>query len=1399
MPDPVTIAVLAEKPSVARDIAAVLGASSRREGAFEGGGYVVTWAIGHLVGIAQPHEIDAAWKRWSFSTLPMLPREFPLVVMDETRDQFRAVKKILLDRAIDRIVCATDAGREGELIFRHIYEASGCKKPVSRLWISSLTPDAIRDGFRKLEPGTAYDKLADAARGRSRADWLVGMNLSRAYSLALDEPLSVGRVQTPTLAMLVEREAAIRSFVPEDYLEVVATFGPHPSEPRPDIHPNDDRYEGTWTRPRPKRPARSARAVSPTEKGSSDPASTERDAAEAELRRLPPGGDEARAIVERARTGRAEIMSVDRSKKTLAPPLLYDLTELQRHANRLYGMTAQQTLDTAQALYERHKLLSYPRTDSRHLSQAIAATLSGVVAGITPRYPGLVAPGSGERPLGKRFVDDARVSDHHAIIPTGATAKNAALNQAEERIFDLVCRRLLQAWHPDHIDAITRVVTTITNERPEPIVDRYESRGVSVEREGWKLLDIKTQRKAAKAAKNAQNEDKSGGASDTTLPAGLEAGQKRSVLDAKAEPHRTKPPQRFTEATLLTAMETAGRTLEERELSDAMKDLGLGTPATRAQIIETLLRREYVIRSGKSLEPTDKGMRLVDVVHPEVKSAAMTGEWEAKLRRLQRGDGDLGRFMESIEAYVREVVGRVGDAPMPRMTPPTAPPPRGTNSEARTHAAIERPSHAAEEREGAPSYEPSTGARADAGFYETRETTPSTTRAETRKESGFDAWKRSSSTAPKLDHEAVGGSPARHDEPPLHRSSTDTHVAGPREPTPPGELRALLQRSFGFDNFRPYQEAVCRAATVGHDLLLVMPTGAGKSLCYQLPGLARGGTTLVVSPLIALMDDQATKLIAQGFRAARIHSGRSRVESRQACVDYLSGDLDFLFIAPERLRVPGFPEMLARRKPSLVAIDEAHCISQWGHDFRPDYRLLGQRLPMLRPAPIVALTATATRDVQDDILEQLDIPRADRFIHGFRRDNIAIEVVELAPSSRPAAIAELLRDRARRPAIVYASTRKSAEAIAKKLGVRVAAYHAGMDADERERVQTAFLSGRLEVIVGTTAFGMGIDKANVRTVVHAALPGSVEGYYQEIGRAGRDGQPSTAVLMHSFVDRKTHEFFHERDYPDASLLESMVGGASKKPILQESLRKKVRIESEVFDKALEKLVAHGGIVLSADEETVSRGDADWKTPYLAQRTHKLAELERMARFASSHGCRMVRLVRHFGDQEDRGDPCGHCDGCAPGKASLRTLREPDAEESTAITSILAALARDDEQASGRLYRETFPDGKLDRRSFEHIVGGLARAGLVTVSETSFVKDGETIHYQRIALTHEGRERGTSLHGIAIENAPARAKPKKRAGKGRAKDEAPKSEASSDAQRRKWFFAQKGRRKKKGRG
>jgi DNA topoisomerase III len=1260
----VSTAILAEKPSVARDIARVLGADQKGDGCLRGNGYVVTWAIGHLVALPQPHEINPDWRRWRRDHLPMLPQDWPLVVSEETKAQFEAVRKVLNSPDVERVVCATDAGREGELIFRYIYEAAGCRKPFQRLWISSLTADAIRQGFRKLRDGRDLDPLADAARGRSRADWLVGMNLSRAYTLDFDEELSVGRVQTPTLAMVVERELAIRAFVPEDYLEVLATFSPGPA----------GTYKGTWFRgDAPNAEAKRIKAV-PGQEG-------------ADLA-------EAAGIVQRARLGQAAVESIRAETKRMPPPLLYDLTELQRHANRLYGFSAKKTLGLAQTLYEQKKLISYPRTDSRHLSTDVAATLGEIVRAVSGPYQDRLAPGTGERPLGKRFVDDSKVTDHHAIVPTPVSPAGVTLAEDEKKIYDLICRRLLSAWHDDHVWSVTTVITAISTPPPsgvgEPLMDRFHSTGTMVDHVGWKVLDIdrKKDKKPADKEKEVDSAEAPSPEENQSLPPGLAQGQRQEVLDVKAVAKQTRPPKRLTEATLLTAMETAGKTLDDKELSEAMKESGLGTPATRAEIIETLLRREYIVRQGKSLEATDKGIRLIEVVHPHVKSPAMTGQWEAHLQRIQRGQADLGTFLKEIEEYVRGVVGNGnsngnGNGSRPVSAAPQARP--GANG-GRAAGALTSPALLSQP----PSLPDGRGGRLEGNNV---------------------------------------------------RMSSPGAVSMPlplEAPKRTGSLEDLLRTTFRLPSFRPYQEAVCRAVMEGKDVLLVMPTGAGKSLCYQLPGLARGGTTLVVSPLIALMEDQVAKLRELGLRAERIHSGRDRSASRQVCVDYLAGRLDYLFIAPERLSVPGFPEMLAKRKPVLIAVDEAHCISQWGHDFRPDYRLLGQRLPLLRPAPVISLTATATPQVQDDIAQQLGLTAAGRFIHGFRRTNIAVEVVEMLPSERAGAVRRILADPARRPAIVYASKRKEADALGEALQEQFpsAAYHAGMTTSSRDRVQARFLAGELQVIVATIAFGMGVDKPDVRTVIHTGLPGSVEGYYQEIGRAGRDGKPSRAILLYSYVDRRNHEWFHGRDYPEAAELERIFRALTSDAQIDGQVRKRLGMDEELFERALEKLWIHGGALVDADGN-VAVGSAGWQRPYLVQRDHKLEQLDHMIRYAESHGCRMLHMVRHFGDQEDSGEPCGVCDVCAPEDCGVRSFRPLNALEQDLLRRIVTSLRGRDGQSNGQLYRDTCPEELSDRKSFERLLGGMARAGLLQITEAEFEKDGRTIHFQRATLTPEG--------------------------------------------------------------
>jgi DNA topoisomerase-3 len=882
------------------------------------------------------------------------------------------------------------------------------------------------------------------------------------------------------------------------------------------------------------------------------------------------------------------------------------------------------------------------------------------------------------------------VTDHHALLPTDKSAASVRLDDDEQRLYDLVCRRLLQAWHGDHVWATTTVITAV--ETPAnaknavdgvAVTDRFFTQGSAVISAGWKVLDVpsrrdKARRTPAPAALDSSSDDDDAADDSQELPQGLARGQRVRASDAEAEKKVTRPPKRLNDATLLTAMETAGQTLDDRELSEAMRDRGLGTPATRAQMIETLLTRGYAARDGRALLATPKGIDLIDRVHPDVKSPAMTGAWEQELRRIERGEGALGDFIARIEQYVREVVGRALAVP------------------ATSGASVPD--------------------RAEQGFGKSRATDPTA-----------------------LSRVSAGHTQAGRD---LPRSEPAASIAPPRPARAPvgaEGLAQLLESTFGHPRFRPHQEEVCRAVTLGQDALLVMPTGAGKSLCYQLPGLARGGTCVVVSPLIALMEDQVAKLRALGLRAERIHSGRERAEGRAVIADYLNGQLDYLYIAPERLAVPGFTETLAKRTPSLIAIDEAHCISHWGHDFRPEYRRLHERLPLLRPAPVLALTATATPQVQDDIAVQLGLKKVRRFIHGFRRTNLAIEVTEVSKPERRAVVRALLSDKAHRPAILYAPSRKDAEALAEELQAdfSCAAYHAGLPGATRDRVQTAFLSGKLEVVVATIAFGMGVDKADVRTVVHLALPRTLEGYYQEIGRAGRDGKPSRAVLLHSFVDRKTNEFLRERSYPAPEVLEQIFGKLSDagEPRAQLQARQR-RMDDEVFERALEKLWIHGGARIDPDE-TVRLGSEGWKASYEAQLAHQKEQEAQVVQFAQGRGCRMLALVRHFGDQADSGEKCGHCDACSPAACAVQSFRDPSAAERAGLLEIHRRLRDAGELAAGALFRASDLEASIDRRGFELVVSGLVRAGLVSARDDSFEKDGQRISFQRLSLTPMG--------------------------------------------------------------
>jgi superfamily II DNA helicase RecQ len=446
----------------------------------------------------------------------------------------------------------------------------------------------------------------------------------------------------------------------------------------------------------------------------------------------------------------------------------------------------------------------------------------------------------------------------------------------------------------------------------------------------------------------------------------------------------------------------------------------------------------------------------------------------------------------------------------------------------------------------------------------------------------------------------------------------------------------------------------------------------------------------------------------------------------------------------------------------------------------------------------MALTATATPLVQDDICKQLGLAQPAHFIHGFRRDNIAIEAVEVAPSERDEVAREILLDPGRRPAIIYTPTRRQAESLAVELSsdFSAEAYHAGLDGEHRRRVQADFMSGKAEVIVATIAFGMGIDKPNIRSVIHTALPGSLEAYYQEIGRAGRDGEPSRAVLMHSYADRRTHDFFLERDYPDLTVLQRIFSRLGSQPIDKEALRKQARLEETEFDKALEKLWIHGGAVIDY-AENVTLGHDEWTDPYLAHLEQKRSQIDLMIRFAESSQCRMIMLVRHFGDLADASRECGLCDFCAPAECVAQRFRTATPAERKAVFRIIAGLGPGVSKSTGKLHGDLYPHGELLRDEFEEVLGGMARAGLVRLTEASFEKDGRQIPYRKVSLTREALEidETVPLDFIMKDSEPAtpRRKTKKAAKTKGPKRPVPVLDSKLESALRAWRLAEAKRR------
>ncbi len=595
--------VLTEKPSVAKDIARVLGCKKNGNGCIIGDKYIVTWALGHLVTLADPEGYDAKYKTWRMDDLPMLPEKMKLVVIGQTSKQFRAVSSLLGSNEVDKIVIATDAGREGELVARWIIKKANCKKPMLRLWISSQTDKAIREGFASLKPASQYDNLYKSAQCRAEADWLVGLNVSRALTCKHNAQLSAGRVQTPTLAMIVKREEEILKFRAKDYFTVKADFGGYTALYK------DSRNQARFF-----------------------------DAAQAQQ------------IADDVKNKRGVLTEVKKVYRFKAPPAAYDLTELQRDANKKYGYSAKQTLSLMQSLYETHKLLTYPRTDSRYITKDVAATLPERLKAVAiGPYKDAANAILRAKPIPTKYiVNDAKVTDHHAIIPTEQYVDLNKLTREERHIYDLVVRRFLAVLSaPFEYDEMQVKITVGKH--------NFYTKGQAVKSAGWKALYDSSL---------ADDDDDSDDIKAQSLPA-LSQGAPAFPKEVRICAGKTTPPPRYTEATLLTAMENPTGQVDDGTLRDALKTAGgLGTPATRADIIEKLFDSFCIERRGKEIHPTSKGKQLIEIVPPDLKSAELTARWEQKLSLIAKGSANDKQFVAEMRTYATSLVSAVktGDA-----------------------------------------------------------------------------------------------------------------------------------------------------------------------------------------------------------------------------------------------------------------------------------------------------------------------------------------------------------------------------------------------------------------------------------------------------------------------------------------------------------------------------------------------------------------------------------------------------------------------------------------------------------------------------------------------------------------------------------------------------------------
>lgn len=616
------IVCIAEKPSVARDIANILGATQQHQGYLEGNGYQVTWTFGHLCELKYPEDYTPGWKRWSLGQLPMVPTRFGIRLKDDqgVKAQFNVIRQLM--QKADSIVNCGDAGQEGELIQRWVMQKAEAKCPVQRLWISSLTEESIREGFAQLKPQSDYRSLYEAGLCRAIGDWLLGMNATRLYTLKYGNnrapgtpPLSIGRVQTPTLALIVKRQQEIEHFTPEPYW-VLTTVYRDTTFNAVMADPNDDE----------------AVAADPEKKKANTPA-----------RRGFTSEEEGRAALEKIRQEPFTITSVERKRGTEAPPRLFDLTSLQVECNKKFSYSAEQTLQLIQQLYEK-KVTTYPRVDTTYLSDDIYPKCSGILNGISGQYGELLQPLRGVKlRKSKKVFDSSKVTDHHAIIPTGVAAQN--LTDMERNVYDLVARRFITVFYPDCLFA----TTTVCGEAAEV---PFKATGKQILEPGWRAVPPSA---VARQQQSNDDDDAKDKDQERTLPDFVkgESGPHRPDLAQKF----TQPPKPYTEATLLRAMETAGRTVDNEELRDALKENGIGRPSTRAAIIETLFRRQYIRRQRKTIVATATGVELIGIIREELlKSAELTGIWEKKLRQIEHHEYSATQFVDELKAMVNELV-----------------------------------------------------------------------------------------------------------------------------------------------------------------------------------------------------------------------------------------------------------------------------------------------------------------------------------------------------------------------------------------------------------------------------------------------------------------------------------------------------------------------------------------------------------------------------------------------------------------------------------------------------------------------------------------------------------------------------------------------------------------------